>query len=170
MGVSIRHDCGDGPCRSGEAHSSNHSKMPRYCEERIMEVNSDRLNALMGKMVTEFGAAMNTSLVLVGDKLGLYKALAAKGPMNSAELASATGTTERYVREWLASQAASGYIEYDTASGKFSMQPEQAMALADEDSPVFMGAVGNVVAATMLDEPKIADAFRTGKGVGWNRR
>src|SRR5215470_2685595 len=135
-----------------------------------MDVNPDKLNVFMGKMVTELGAAMNASLMLVGDKLGLYKTLAAKGPMDSSELAKATGTAERYVREWLAAQAASGYVDYDAASGKFSMQPEQAMALADEDSPVFMGAVGNVVAATMLDEPKIADAFRTGKGVGWNRR
>jgi SAM-dependent methyltransferase len=135
-----------------------------------MEVNSDRLNAFMGKMITEVGAAMNASLVLLGDKLGLYRALAAKGPMKSAELASATGTNERYVREWLASQAASGYVEYDSASGKFSMLPEQAMALADEDSPVFLGAVGNVIAAAFLDEPKITDAFKSGKGVGWNRR
>ncbi|MGY4373656.1 fructose-specific phosphotransferase system IIC component [Bradyrhizobium sp. i1.3.6] len=91
-----------------------------------MEVDSDRLNAFMGKMITEVGAAMNASLVLLGDKLGLYRALAAKGPMSSAELASATGTNERYVREWLASQAASGYVEYDSASGKFSMLPEQS--------------------------------------------
>jgi SAM-dependent methyltransferase len=135
-----------------------------------MEVNSDKLNAFMGKMIGDLGAAMNASLLLVGDKLGLYKALAAKGPMNSSELAKATGTSERYVREWLATQAASGYVDYDTASGKFSMQPEQAMALADEDSPVFMGAVGNVIAASFLDEAKVSEAFKTGKGVGWNRR
>jgi len=135
-----------------------------------MEINPDRLNAFMGKMVTEIGAAMNASLVLLGDKLGLYRALAAKGPMNSSELASATGTAERYVREWLASQAASGYIEYDSASEKFSMLPEQAMALADDDSPVFLGAFGNVVASAFLDEPKITEAFKSGKGVGWNRR
>jgi SAM-dependent methyltransferase len=135
-----------------------------------MDVDTDRLNAFMGKMVSDMGAAMNASLVLLGDKLGLYKALADKGPMNSTELAKATGTAERYVREWLATQAASGYIDYDAASGKFSMQPEQIMALADEDSPVFLGAFGNVVAATFLDEPKISDAFKTGKGIGWNRR
>jgi hypothetical protein len=135
-----------------------------------MDVNSDKLNAFMGKMVGDFGAALNASLMLVGDKLGLYKTLAAKGPMNSAELAKATGTAERYVREWLATQAASGYIEYDATREKFSMQPEQALALANEDSPVFMGAIGNLVAATFLDEPKITEAFTTGKGVGWNRR
>jgi SAM-dependent methyltransferase len=135
-----------------------------------MEVNTDKLNSFMGKMVGDFGTALNASLMLIGDKLGLYKALAAKGPMNAAELAQATGTSERYVREWLAAQAASGYVEYDAGSGKFSMQPEQALALADEDSPVFMGGIGDLVAATFLDEPKIADAFKTGKGVGWNRR
>lgn len=135
-----------------------------------MDVNADRLNAFMGKMVSEVGSAMNASLMLIGDKLGLYKALATKGPMNSAEFAKATGTSERYVREWLAAQAASGYIEYDAASSKFSMLPEQALALADEDSPVFLGAVGDIVSAAFLDESKVSEAFKTGKGVGWNRR
>jgi SAM-dependent methyltransferase len=135
-----------------------------------MEVDNERLNSFMGKMIGDVGAAMNASLMLIGDRLGLYKALAAKGPMNSSDLAKATGTAERYVREWLSAQAASGYVEYDSASGKFSMLPEQAMALADDDSPVFLGAVGNVVAATFLDESKVSDAFKTGKGVGWNRR
>jgi len=134
-----------------------------------MDVNPDKLNAFMGKMLGDVGAAMNASLMLLGDKLGLYKALA-KGPLTAAELAKATGTTERYIREWLAAQAASGYVEYDAASGKFSMSPEQTLVFGDDDSPVFLGAVGNVVAATFLDEPKISDAFKTGKGVGWNRR
>jgi SAM-dependent methyltransferase len=135
-----------------------------------MEVDNDRLNAFMGKMIGDVGAAMNASLMLLGDKLGLYRALAQKGPMSSSELAKSTGTTERYVREWLSAQAASGYIEYDSASGKFSMLPEQIMALADEDSPVFLGAVGGLVSATFLDEPKISDAFKSGKGVGWDKR
>src|ERR1700742_2118072 len=104
-----------------------------------MDVDTDKLNAFMGKMVSDLGAAMNASLILLGDKLGLYKTLAEKGPMTSGELAKASGTTERYVREWLATQAASGYVEYDADSGKFSMQPEQAMALADDESPVFVG-------------------------------
>ena len=90
--------------------------------------------------------------------------------MNSSELAKATGTAERYIREWLAAQAASGYVDYDAATGTFSMRPEQAEVLADEDSPMFLGAVGDIVAATFLDEPKISEAFKTGKGVGWNRR
>jgi SAM-dependent methyltransferase len=135
-----------------------------------MDIDTDKLNAFMGKMVGDLGAALNASLMLVGDKLGLYKTLAEKGPMSSAELAEATGTAERYVREWLATQAASGYVDYDAATRTFSMQPEQALALANEDSPVFMGGAGNLVAATFLDEPKISEAFRSGKGVGWNRR
>jgi SAM-dependent methyltransferase len=135
-----------------------------------MTIDPDKLNAFMGKMVGDLGAAMNTSLMLVGDKLGLYKALAENGPMNSTELAQATGTAERYVREWLAAQAASGYVDYDPDGKTFSMQPEQALALANENSPVFLGAFANVVASTFLDEPKISDAFKSGKGVGWNRR
>ncbi|HEX7923195.1 MAG TPA: class I SAM-dependent methyltransferase [Bradyrhizobium sp.] len=135
-----------------------------------MDVNEERLNSFMGKMIGDVGAAMNASLMLLGDKLGLYKALAQQGPMNAAALAKATGTAGRYVQEWLSAQAASGYVEYDSATGKFSMLPEQALALADEDSPVFLGAVGSLVGATFLDEPKITDAFRTGKGVGWNKR
>jgi SAM-dependent methyltransferase len=138
--------------------------------EAIMDVNPDKLNSFMGKLVSEVGSAMNASLMLVGDKLGLYKTLAAKGPMSSAELAKATGTSERYIREWLSAQAASGYIEYDAAAGKFSMEPEQTLALANEDSPVFLGAIGDIVAAAFLDEPKVSEAFKTGKGVGWNRR
>src|SRR3954465_5348743 len=132
-----------------------------------MEVNEERLNSFMGKMLGDVGAAMNASLMLLGDKLGLYKALAQNGPMDPASLAGKTGTTERYVREWLSAQAASGYVEYDSASGKFSMTPEQNMVFGDEDSPVFMGAVGSLVAATFLDEPKVSEAFKTGKGVGW---
>jgi SAM-dependent methyltransferase len=135
-----------------------------------MDVNPDRLNTFIGKMLGDVGAAMGASLMLIGDKLGLYKTLTAKGPMNSSELARATGTSERYVREWLSAQAASGYVEYNAASNKFSMTPEQTLVLGDDDSPVFMGAVGSVVAATLLDEPKVSDAFKTGKGVGWNQR
>ena len=135
-----------------------------------MEVNQDRLNTFIGKMLGDVGAAMGASLMLVGDKLGLYRALAAEGPLTPAELARATNTSERYIREWLSAQAASGYVEYNTATGKFSMTPEQTLVLGDDDSPVFMGAVGSLVAATLLDEPKISDAFKTGKGVGWNQR
>jgi SAM-dependent methyltransferase len=135
-----------------------------------MDVNPDKLNAFMGKMLGDMGAAANAALIKVGDRLGLYKALAAKGPMTPADLAKASGTTERYVREWLSAQAAAGYVDYNAATGKFHMQPEQKMAFADEDSPVFIGAIGDVMSAIVLDEPKISEAFKTGKGVGWNER
>ncbi|MDT3378972.1 class I SAM-dependent methyltransferase [Labrys neptuniae] len=133
-------------------------------------IDPDKLNAFMGKMLSDVGAAMNASLLLIGDKLGLYKALAEAGPMTSQQLAEKTGTSERYIREWLAAQAASDYVVYDPGTGHFSMQPEQAAVFADEDSPVFLGAVGDLVAATLRDEPAISDAFRTGKGVGWDKR
>src|ERR1700710_2627292 len=135
-----------------------------------MDIDADRLGAFMGKMLGDFGAAANAALIKVGDRLGLYKVLAAQGPMTSQQLAAASGTTERCVREWLSAQAASGYVEYEPATAKFSMLPEQAMVFADEDSPYFMGAVGDMMSALMLDEPKISDAFKTGKGVGWNER
>src|SRR6266478_9120004 len=92
---------------SARRKSSHRIEVTRHPKEAIMEVNPDKLNAFMGKMVGDIGTAMNASLMLIGDKLGLYKALAAKGPMSSSELAKATGTSERYVREWLAAQAAS---------------------------------------------------------------
>ncbi len=135
-----------------------------------MDVDPDRLNAFMGKMLGDMGAAANAALIKVGDRLGLYKALAAKGPMTPAELAKASGTAERCIREWLSAQAAAGYVDYDAASGKFHMQPEQQMALAEEYSPFFVGAIGDVMSAIVLDEPKISEAFKTGKGVGWNDR
>ena len=135
-----------------------------------MYVNPDKLSAFIGKMLGDIGAAANAALIMVGDRLGLYKTLAAKGPITPADLAKATGTTERCIREWLSAQAAAGYVDYDAASGKFYMPPEQQMAFADEDSPLFIGAVGDVMSAMVLDEPKISEAFKTGKGVGWNHR
>jgi len=135
-----------------------------------MALDEQRLNAFMGKMLDDVGAAMNASLLVVGDRLGLYKALARYGPLTPAELAERTETAERYVREWLSAQAASGYVEYHERNGTFSMAPEQAAVFADEESPVFLGAVGDLVAAAFRDEPLITSAFRTGKGVGWNKR
>jgi SAM-dependent methyltransferase len=127
-----------------------------------------KLHEFVMKAVGEMGAAMNAALIVIGDKLGLYKAMSGAGPMTSAELAKKTGTAERYVREWLASQAAGGFITYDAATGKYTLPPEQALALADETSPVFLPGFFQVVAACVKDEPKITDAFRSGKGVGWH--
>ncbi len=131
-------------------------------------VDETKLNDFMGKMVNDLGAAANAPLVLLGDKLGLFKALAEAGPLSSADLAQRTGTAERYVREWLAAQAASGYVDYDPASDRYAMGPEQAMALADEHSPVFLAGIYDSLYAMMVDEPTIREAFRTGRGVGWH--
>jgi 2-polyprenyl-3-methyl-5-hydroxy-6-metoxy-1,4-benzoquinol methylase len=133
-----------------------------------MAIDEKTLQNLIGRMLADVGAAMGAALVLLGDKFGLYKALAAQGPMTAAELATRTSTAERYVREWAAQQAAAGYINYDAASSKFSMSPEQALVLADENGPAFFPAMYEIAAAAVRDEPKVADAFRTGSGVGWH--
>jgi 2-polyprenyl-3-methyl-5-hydroxy-6-metoxy-1,4-benzoquinol methylase len=131
-------------------------------------VDQEKLDAFMGAFVGDLGAAATTALVLIGDKLGLYRAMADSAPVSSAELAERTGTRERYVREWLCQQAASGYVEYDPAAGTFRLPPEQAMALADEDSPAFIPGAFQLVAAMVKDEPHITERFRTGAGFGWH--
>jgi SAM-dependent methyltransferase len=131
-------------------------------------IDQAKLQAFMGKMVGDMSTAISGALVLIGDKLGLYRALAEDGPATPIELATRTDTTERYVREWLAAQAASGYVEYDAKTGRFSMTPEQSMALASETSPVYVAGAFEVIAAAYLDEPKVTAAFRSGKGVGWH--
>ena len=131
-------------------------------------LNEAKLHDFVMKAVGEMGAAMNAALVLIGDKLGLYKAMAGAGPMTSTELAAKTGTAERYVREWLAAQAAGGLVTYDAASEKYTLPPEQAFALADEMSPVFLPGAYYIISACLKDEAKITDAFRNGNGVGWH--
>ncbi len=123
-----------------------------------------RFDAFMGKAVMDMGAAMHAALVVIGDKLGLYKAMAGAGPLSPAELAAKTKTTERYVREWLNANAASGYVSYDAESKKFELLPEQALALTTVDLP---GAF-HIISSCFKDEPKITQAFRTGDGVGWH--
>ncbi|MFI4965501.1 MAG: class I SAM-dependent methyltransferase [Caulobacterales bacterium] len=128
----------------------------------------DKLDDFVGKMVGDIGAAISASLVLLGDRLDLYKTLAARGPSTSAELAEAAGVNERYVREWLAAQAASDYVTYEARTGRFSMSPEQAAVLADEESPAFMAGGFDIIGAMFKDEPKVAMAFRSGLGLGWH--
>jgi SAM-dependent methyltransferase len=133
----------------------------------MMELNETKLNELLGKVVTEMGAAANGSLIILGDKLGLYKSLALQGPITSKQLSENTQTTERYVREWLSAQAASGYIEYDYTNEKFWMTPEQATVFGDVESPVFMTGGFYAVSSMYHDEPKIEQAFKSGEGVSW---
>ncbi len=132
-----------------------------------MALNEEKLHELLGKMVTEMGAAANGALILLGDQLGLYRALSADGPMTSQELADATGTTERYVREWLSAQAASAYVDYNAGSEKFSMTPEQKAVFGDKDSPVLMTGAFYGISSMYHDAPKIEHAFRSGEGVSW---
>jgi SAM-dependent methyltransferase len=133
-----------------------------------MPQDQAKLNEFMGKILNDMGAAASAALVLIGDKLGLYAALAEAGPLTATELAERTETTERYVREWLAAQAAAGYIQYQPETDRYSMTPEQALVLADESSPTFMAGGFDLLAAMFKDEPKIRDAFLTGRGVGWH--
>lgn len=130
--------------------------------------NQAKLEEFMGKLLNDMGAAATGALVVIGDKLGLYKALAEAGPLTPAELAMRTETAERYVREWLAAQAAAGYVHYQPDTETYSMTAEQAMALADENSPTFVSGAFEVVASMYKDEPKITAAFKTGRGVGWH--
>jgi SAM-dependent methyltransferase len=133
-----------------------------------MAIDPKRMEQLMGRMVGDIGAAAGVALILLGDELGLYKALAAGGACTSADLASRTGCAERYVREWLAQQAAAGYVEYDAASGRFSMTPEQAAVFADESSPAFIPGAFEMMISMIRDQPRLSAAFRSGKGVGWH--
>jgi len=108
-------------------------------------IDQDKLNAFLGHVVGDMGAAMSAVLVVIGDKLGLYKAMAGAGPLTSGELAKKTGTHERYVREWLSAQAAGGYVTYDAATSRFTLPAEQAFALADEGSPAFVPGFFQVI-------------------------
>src|SRR5258707_11584832 len=103
-----------------------------------MAINEQKLHELLGKGIVDFGATFHAALIGIGDKLGLYKGLAAGGHQTAAELAKRTNTTERYVREWLCSQAAGGYASYDAASGKFYLTGEKAFGLADRNHPPFL--------------------------------
>jgi 2-polyprenyl-3-methyl-5-hydroxy-6-metoxy-1,4-benzoquinol methylase len=132
-----------------------------------MELNETKLNDLLGKVVTEMGAAANGPLVIIGDKLGLYKALTESGAMTSTSLANATNTSERYVREWASAQAASGYINYNARNNTFSMTPEQAAVFGNAKSPVFMTGAFYAITSVYHDAPKIEEAFKTGEGVSW---
>jgi 2-polyprenyl-3-methyl-5-hydroxy-6-metoxy-1,4-benzoquinol methylase len=130
-------------------------------------IEMDRMHAFMGKVVGDMGAAISTAMVVIGDRLGLYRAMAKGGPMTAGELAAATGCNQRYVSEWLNNQAAGGYVTYDAATKKFALPPEQGMALADEGSPFFVAGAFQLIAAALKAEPRIKENFRTGKGMEW---
>ena len=131
------------------------------------QVDPDKLMAFVFRAVEETGAALNCALVVMGDRLGYYRALVQHGPSTPAELAERTDTDEHYAREWLNAQAAGEFVAYDPSTGRYTLPPEQAVALTDEGSPAFVGGLFQIAHGTVRDSARILEAARTGDGVGW---
>ena len=131
-------------------------------------VDLDKLNQFVFRAVEEVGATLNAALVVMGDKLGLYRAMAGAGSLTPVELARRSGTSERYVREWLNAQAAGGYVEYDPDGGSYTLPPEQTIALTDEKSPAFLPGFFQIALGSVIDSPRITEVARSGEGVGWH--
>lgn len=134
-----------------------------------MAIDEAKLNEFVHKAVSDVGATMSSILVVIGDRLGMWKAMAAAGPLTAAELARRTETAERYVREWLDAQASAGYVVYDPSTRRYSLTPEQAMALADENSPAFFPGLFEVAAACWAAADRATQNFRTGNGHEWGQ-
>jgi SAM-dependent methyltransferase len=141
---------------------------PSTTSPRTRPIDPDKLNALLGQAVQDMGAAMQAPLIVIGDKLGLYRAMGDGTPVTPAQLAAQTGTAERYVREWLNANAAGKFVEYDATSGTYFMTPEQSLALAQDDTPIHLPGFYHMLASLMKDEEKLTEIYRTGKGMGWH--
>lgn len=135
--------------------------------QQAREISEDKMNQFLGKVIGDFGASLSSALVYIGQKLGLYKAMADHGPVTPAELAQQTNTSERYVREWLINQAAGGYAQYDVETGRYSLSPEQAVALTEELSPFYVGGGFFVIKAMTQAVERIENHFRDGGGMLW---
>ena len=131
-------------------------------------IDEARLEEFVGRVVTDLSAAMSAPLMMLGEKLGLYRAMAGAGPLSSSELAEKAGCDERLVREWLANQVAGGYVEYDADTDRYELPAEHAMVFADPESPVYLMGGLDIMASVWADEEKFIQAFRTGDGVGWH--
>jgi 2-polyprenyl-3-methyl-5-hydroxy-6-metoxy-1,4-benzoquinol methylase len=134
---------------------------------KSVEINEDKMHEFLGKVVGDFGASLSSSLAYLGQKLGLYRAIAEAGSVTPAELAQKTNTQERYIKEWLINQASGGYVDYDASSGRYSLAPEQTVALTDESSPFYVGGGFFVVKAMTQAVERIEDHFRNGGGMLW---
>jgi SAM-dependent methyltransferase len=156
------------PRGAGTYKSAHRGTTPPFHWERAMDVNPDRLDAFMGRFVQDLGAVLHAATIVVGDRLGLYKTLGRDGPMTPQELAARTETDPRYLREWLCAQAASGYVDYDQATERFSLNPEQALALTVEGGPAFIPGAFEIAVAQFKAIPRMVSAFRTGLGLGWH--
>jgi SAM-dependent methyltransferase len=132
-----------------------------------MAIDTEKLNSFLGRFVGDLGASVHSGMVVIGEKLGLYKALA-EGPVNSAELGAKTGTDERYVREWLSSQAAGGYVTYEEKTRKFSLSEEQTFTLANEESPAYIPGAFQLALGSLAAVPRLVESFRSGAGMGWH--
>jgi SAM-dependent methyltransferase len=132
-----------------------------------MAIDEKKLEEFMGKVVTELGAAEGVALHRIGDELGIWKAMAGAGPLTPADVAERSGCSERYLREWLAAEAAGGYVEYDATTGTFSLPDEVAFAMADDESPAFLGGAWQITCAVFDALPKVTAAFKSGGGVAW---
>jgi 2-polyprenyl-3-methyl-5-hydroxy-6-metoxy-1,4-benzoquinol methylase len=142
--------------------------MKMQSENTANKIDEQKLHEFMIKAVGDIASTMSAMLVIIGDRLGLYKAMAEFGyPITSEELAQKTSTNERYIREWLANQAAGGYITYNAANEKYTLPSEQAMALADENSPVYVHGAYQSIKSFFKDEEKFIEVFKTGKGLRW---
>ena len=133
-----------------------------------IQVDGDKLMQFVFRAVDEVGATLNAALVVMGDKLGLYRALAGSGGLSPAELAERTGTAERYVREWLNAQAAGGFVAYEPDSGLYTLPPEQTVALTDESSPAYLPGFFQIALGSVIDSPRIVERARGGDGLGWH--
>jgi SAM-dependent methyltransferase len=131
-------------------------------------VDGEKLEQFVFQAIQEVGATLNAALVVMGDELGFYRALAGAGPLTPTDLAARTGTAERYVREWLNAQAAGGYVEYDSSTGRYTLPAEQAVALTDESSPAYLPGFFQIALGSVVDSSRITDAARTGDGFGWH--
>jgi SAM-dependent methyltransferase len=136
--------------------------------EAPVALDPEKLRQFVFRVVEEVGATLNAALVVMGDKLGLYRAFAGAGPLTAVELARRTNVSERYVREWLNAQAAGGYVEYDPAAGAYALAPEQTVALTDDTSPAYLPGFFQLALGTVIDSPRITEAARSGAGVGWH--
>jgi 2-polyprenyl-3-methyl-5-hydroxy-6-metoxy-1,4-benzoquinol methylase len=136
--------------------------------EEDQEIDLAKLEQFVFRAVDEVGATLNAALVVIGDKLGLYRALSGAGPLTPKELAERSGTSERYVREWLGAQAAGGFVDYDPETGRYTLPPEQAVALTQTDSPAYLPGIFQLALGSVLDSPRIGAAFKTGEGIGWH--
>ena len=134
--------------------------------EQPVDVDSEKLMQFVFRAVDEVGATLNAALVVMGDKLGLYRALAGTRGLTPAELAERTGTAERYVREWLGAQAAGGFVAYDPDSGRYTLPPEQAVALAERSSPAYLPGFFQIALGSVIDSPKIVERRAPAKGSG----